>query len=176
MFRRSPVKLAALVSLAAVVAAVLVSGDSHESRASGYYPGQSGQTAAPDGITVTGIGAQPVQRPRRLGDRAIARAVAAAQAAAFPEALTDARAHAEAIARAAGLRVGAVESVADTGDTYSAGVAGRFGIRRHCGVIARRIFRRDETGRAVVRRTRRRHRCIVPRQSVVTLTVRYERD
>ncbi len=175
MLRRRSTKLIVLAALVTGAAAVSVAGGSHESRASGYYPGFGGQSAALDGITVTGIGVTRVPRPAKLTDRTIAQAVAAAQAAAFPAAVADARAHADAIARSLGLEIGAVEAVADTGDAYSSGVAGRFGTKRHCGAISRRIFRHDETGRRVLRRSKRRHKCIVPKQSVVTLTVRFEK-
>jgi hypothetical protein len=174
MPRRAVIKVTALALLAALAGVLLLSNRSDESHASGYFPGQAGQAPAPDGITVRGVGGVRVERPSRRSDRTIQLAVAAAQRAAFGKALADARAHAEGVANALQRTAGSVQSVAESEDTYSAGVFGRFGAGRHCGTISRRIFGRDATGRRVLQRVVRRRTCIVPRQSVVVLTVRYE--
>jgi hypothetical protein len=168
-----PLGLAAL----GIVLGVLVTTGSSEggqAKASGYFTGQPGQ-AAPDGITVTGVGHVRVRRPAKRSDRTIRLAVAAAQRAAFPRAVADARAHAKAVADSLGLTVGSVDSVTETGDTYSSGVFGRFGAGRYCGVVRRRVFGRDTAGRRAFRRIVRRRGCVVPRQSVVILTIRYEK-
>jgi hypothetical protein len=67
--------------------------------------------------------------------------------------------------------VGDVESVAETEDTYSSGAFGRFGAGRYCGFLPRRFFSHGRW----VRRVGRHRSCIVPREAVVILVVRYEK-
>ena len=172
MSRRGTIQLVGLVLVGVIVGVLVTSHGSDESRAGGgYIPGQASPTAAPEGITVTGVGRVPVQRPAKRSDQSIAIAVATAQRAAFPKAAAQAHEHAEAASRSVGLRVGDVESVAETEDTYSSGAFGRFGAGRYCGILPHRFF----SHRRWVRRTGRHRTCIVPREAVVVLVVRYER-
>jgi hypothetical protein len=172
MSRWGATQVVALVFVGVIVGMLAASHGSDESRAGGgYFPGQASQIAAPEGITVTGVGRVPVQKPAKRSDRSIAIAVAAAQRAAFPKAAAQAHEHAEVAARSVGLRVGDVESVAETEDTYSSGAFGRFGAGRYCGFLPRRFFSHGRW----VRRTGRHRTCIVPREAVVILVVRYEK-
>jgi hypothetical protein len=175
MSRRAAIELTVLAAIGASIALLLSSGPSRESRAGGYYPGQAGQVATPDGITVVGVGHVRVRRPAKRTDETIRLAVATAQRAAFPAAAADARAHAKALASSLGLTLRSVEGVSESEDVYTSGVFGRFGAGRYCGVLARRIFGPNATGDRVVRRIARRRTCVVPRQSVVQLTVRYQK-
>jgi hypothetical protein len=171
MSRRQATQLVGLVLVGVIVGMLITSHGSNESRAGGYFPGQASPSAAPDGITVTGVGRVPVQKPTKRSDRSIAIAVAAAQRAAFPKAAVKAREHAEAAATSVGLRVGDVESVAETEDTYSSGAFGRFGAGRYCGFLPKRFYSHGRW----IRRTGRHRTCIVPREVVVILAVRYSK-
>jgi hypothetical protein len=170
MSRRIAYLLTGFVLLGAIVAVLLALNPLDESQAGGgYLPGLGGQAPAPEGITVAGVGSARLERPARRSDRTIGLAVAAAERAAFPKAALDARAHAESVARSVGLGVGAVESVAETEDPYTSGAYGRFGPGRYCGVLPRRFY----SHRRWVHRVPRHRTCIVPRESVVVLTVRF---
>jgi hypothetical protein len=172
MSRRGVTQLVGLVLVGVIVGMLSTFHGSHESQAGGgYFPGQASPTAAAAGITVTGVGRVPVQKPAKRTDRSIAIAVAAAQRAAFPKAAAQAREHAEVAARSVALRLGDVESVAETEDTYSSGAFGRFGAGRYCGFLPRRFFSHGRW----VRRVGRRRTCIVPREAVVILAVRYQK-
>jgi hypothetical protein len=175
MSRRAAIELTVLAAIGASIALLLSSGPSRESRAGGYYPGQAGQVAAPDGITVVGVGHVRVRRPARRSDETIRLAVAAAQRAAFPKAAADAREHSKVLANSLGLTLGSAEAVSEGEDMYTSGVFGRFGAGRYCGVLVHRIFDSNAVGDRVVRRVVRHHTCIVPKESVVQLTVRYEK-
>jgi hypothetical protein len=163
------------VALGGVAIGLLLAANrTDETQAGGYYPGQATALAVPDGITVTGIGHARVHKPAMQSDRTIRAAVASAQRVAYPRAATDARVRADLVAQSLGLHVGGVESVAESTDTYSSGSSGRFGTGRYCGTLGRSIVA-YRGGRRVVRRVVHRHRCVVPRASVISLTVRYER-
>lgn len=162
-----------VLAVAGGVLGVLIAPGHEEGRASGYFPGQSGQSAAAEGITVTGVGQVRVARPPKPSDPTIRAAVGAARRAAYPIAAQDAREAAEAVAHTLGMGLGAVEAAVEGEDNYSSGRFGRFGADRYCGVVSRRIFGRNSSGERVVRRVVRRRTCVVPKQSVVVLTVRY---
>jgi len=173
---RKALQIAGLAA-AAAAAALLISLDGSDAghASGGYYPGQ-GSSAPADGITVLGTGSVAVERPAQRTDRTIRAAVDTARRAAYRKAVDDARVSAAALASATGIGLGPIEAVAETQDPYSAGLWGRFGNGRYCGTISRRVFGRDASGRRTVRRVVRRHSCIVPRRSAVTLTLRYGKD
>jgi hypothetical protein len=125
----------------------------------------------PPGVTAIGTGWAEVELPAVREQEPIARAVAAATATATPRAFANARARARTLAAAAGMRLGAVHSVApETSGTFGwVSDPGTFGPGRYCGDI--RVRRRSASG-DVVRRSV--HRCRSPREVVVHLAVTFE--
>ena len=122
-------------------------------------------------ISTTGTGRAPVTAPRRQSEETIGRAVDAAALVALPDAIDAARRRAVVAARAAGLTLGAVESVDDSRNVPYLDF-GRFGPGRYCGTVAHRVTRRTASGRRVTRTVRMR-RCDVPPQATVIAVVTF---
>jgi hypothetical protein len=122
-------------------------------------------------IAMTGTGRAPVTAPERESDASIGQAVEAAGLVALPRAIEAARERAVVAARAAGLTLGAIESVDDS--RYGPFLEfGRFGPGRYCGTVSRRVTRRTPGGRRV-RRTLRVRECDVPEQASVIAVVTF---
>lgn len=132
-------------------------------------------------VTSTGTGSIPVQPTDRNNEVAIRAAVDAARKLAIPAALADARDRASSYAQAAGLTLGAVQSVSDTANASEyppfaisgpvpGPVPGPFGPNTFCGIVHQPVFKRGHPRpvRFIVRR-----RCFVPPAAAVTLTVTY---
>ncbi len=171
MLRRGAIQLGVIALVGVTVGLLVSSRGSEDTRASGYYPNQAGQTSPADGITVTGVGRARVKKPLDRSERTIARAVAAAQRAAFVEGVAQARRQADQLASTLCIVLGDVEAAAESEDPYSSGDFGRFSGGRYCGKPTRRIFRNGRT----IRRLADHRSCFVPRESVVILTVRFEK-
>jgi hypothetical protein len=139
------------------------------------------ETPAPPvgGATVTAIGtaAVPVRRPARLTDATIAAAVSVARDAAGPKAVVKAREEAERLAASLGLRVGALQSVAEQSNSpffFYGGLDGTFGPGRYCGTIRRRVMHTTKSGRRVpTGKIRSRHLCRVPPNVTTSVSATY---
>jgi hypothetical protein len=115
-----------------------------------------------------------VRKPAHRRNRTIERAAQRAKRAAFPKAVAKARAEARALAKAAGLELGGPLGIAR--DSAPLGYwepdTGRFGPGRWCGTIRTRrtVTLSDGTeDRVMVSR----HRCQVPRDQSVRVTVTF---
>jgi len=129
--------------------------------------------AEPAGAAITAAGADAVRVTPRdpRSSPSIRRGILRAQLDALPGALAAARRDAETTAAAAGLRPGALFSIAEVRRPFDP-AAGTFGPGRFCGEVRQAITRRDaRTGRRrVVRRVTRR-RCYAPTQAGVLVRV-----
>jgi uncharacterized protein DUF541 len=149
-----------LCGLVAVVVLVWPAGASGPPPEPRVYP--------PPGVTAIGTGWAQVELPAVREQGPIARAVAAATAAATPRAFANARAKARDLAAAAGMRLGAVHSVApETSGAFAwPGDPGTFAPGRYCGEV--RVRASGGVGRRTV------HRCRSPREVTVHLAVTFE--
>lgn len=127
-------------------------------------------------VTATGSAQIKVVPKDRKSNSSIAAAVEAAHQAGIPAAIKDAQGYAVKYAKAAGLTLGAIESVSDAsnnnGFAYGPGFYGPFGPNQYCGTIRRPILKVVDGKRKVVG-TKKVHRCIVPPFVVTVLTVTY---
>lgn len=145
----------------------------------GALVGVAPAVAAASGGTVsaTGTGQTRVQPADRNSDASIAAAVDAARQASIKGALDQAHEYALQYAAAAGLTLGAVQSVSDNsnnGNYYGGGpfgFYGPFGPNRYCGTVVQRHVTRTHGHRVV--HTKKVHRCFVPPFAFVTLSVTY---
>jgi Protein of unknown function (DUF541) len=132
-------------------------------------------------ITATGSGQSAVSPQDRKDNASIAKAVADAYAAALPKAIADAREDATALAQAAGLPLGALQSVSDgatTGTPYffpfgSSQVLGTFGPGKFCGNVHIPVFHTTKSGRRVVTGHHTRRTCRVPSSITRTVTLTF---
>jgi hypothetical protein len=136
--------------------------------------------AAAKTVSANGIGQVAVKPQDRHNNASIVAAVEAAEAKAVPQAVAGARERATDLARAAGLTIGAVQSVAETQPSpfgpYFAGPAAYpapFGKDKYCGDERRPRVVRDANGRRRVVGTRKVHVCRVPPFVVVNLSVTF---
>jgi uncharacterized protein YggE len=153
----SPRSLVLLPVVAALAAAAPASAD----------PSQS--------VTATGSAQIKVVPKNRKSESSIEAAVEAARQAGIPAALKDADSYALKYARAAGLTLGAIESVSDAtsnGFAYGPGFYGSFGPNQYCGTVRTPIFKVVAGKRKVVG-TKKVHRCFVPPFVATVLTVTY---
>jgi len=125
----------------------------------------------------------PVRPRDKDRGRSIKRAVFAARRTVTPEAADAAGRHARTAAAAAGLRLGAIVSVAETspltyyGPSFYDSALGTFGPGRFCGIYRRPIARRDpRTGLPKVVRYVEHRRCTFPTSYGVHLDVVYEAE
>jgi hypothetical protein len=134
-----------------------------------------------DGHTVTanGTGQAPVTTTDRKHNAPILAAVKAAHTAAIPKAISDAREEAQKLAAAAGLTLGALQSVAEAppspfiyGPFGSGYDVGPFGPGKFCGTDRRPVFHTVNGKRRLVR-LRKVHRCIVPPSETAQLSVTF---
>lgn len=141
--------------------------------------GASGEESA---RTVTAYGTADASVEPRNGSRSrsIKRAILTARREVTPEAATAGRRNARIAAEAAGLRLGAIVSVAEAvpfyyGTSFYDVALGSFGPGQFCGIVRRPVVRRDpETGVArVVRRVPQR-RCFAPTSYSLQFEVRYD--
>ena len=124
-------------------------------------------------VVVPGIVAVPVLPEDRRSSPSILRALGAAQDAATPAALVAGRRALRATAAAAGFPAGELIAIAEVRRPFEDFSAGSFGPGRFCGLVTRRIVRRDASGRRrVVRRVRRRT-CYFSRELSVGLRLTY---
>jgi uncharacterized protein YggE len=129
-------------------------------------------------ITALGTGQAKVNPTNRHNNGSIKKAVDQAYAKAVPNAIADARDDGARLAKAAGLTLGAIQSVDESvtnGNGYYFGGGANlapFGPDQYCGKITRRVHKRDANGRLhTVRRTTRR--CFVPSVASTTLAVTF---
>jgi uncharacterized protein YggE len=136
-------------------------------------PAAAAQT---DTVTATGTGQSAVHPKNRNNNASIASAYDAARQAAIGGALKEAHKYALAYAKGVGLTLGSVQSVSDAQNNvfYGPGqFVGPFGPNQFCGTLRQPIFKKEKNGRRKVVGTKKAHRCIVPRQAFVSLTVTY---
>lgn len=131
-------------------------------------------------VSAYGTASAPIAPRNRSRSRSIKRAILAARREVTSEAALSGRRSARVAASAAGLRLGAIVSVAEAvpfyyGSSFYDEALGSFGPGQFCGIVRRPVVRRDpETGAArVVRRVPHR-RCFVPSSYDLQLEVRYE--
>jgi hypothetical protein len=136
-------------------------------------PAAAAQTST---VTATGT-SQSVVHPRdRHNNNSIVAAFDAARQASIAGALKQAHEYALDYATAVGLTLGSVVSVSDAQNFpfYGPGqFIGPFGPNQFCGTLRQPIFKKGKNGRRRVVGTKKVHRCIVPRNASVTLTVTY---
>jgi hypothetical protein len=130
-------------------------------------------------VTANGSGTAAVTVTDRHHNAPIVAGVTAAHEAAIPKAIADAREEAQRLATAAGLTLGALQSVSEApaspifygpfGPGYE---DGPFGPEKFCGTVRRPIFRTVHGKRKLVRTVKER-RCIVPRTETVQLSVTF---
>jgi len=128
-------------------------------------------------VTATGSAQTKVVPKNRKSNSSIAAAVEAAHETGIPAALKDAHSYALKYAQAAGLTLGAVQSVSDASNNgfafaYGPGFYGPFGPNQYCGTIRRPILK-VVAGKKKVVGTKKVHRCIVPPYVITVLTVTY---
>lgn len=126
-------------------------------------------------VTATGTAQIKVEPKNRKSESSIQTAVEAAHQAGIPAALKDAHSYALKYAGAAGLTLGAIDSVSDAsnvGFAFGPGFYGPFGPNQFCGTIRRPIIK-VVTGKHRVVGTKRVHRCFVPPFVTTVLTVTY---
>ena len=126
-------------------------------------------------VTATGSAQIKVVPKNRKSESSIEAAVEAARSAGIPAALNDAHGYAVKYAHAAGLTLGAIESVSDATNSafgYGFGIYGPFGPNQFCGTIRQPIFKKVDGKRKVVG-TKKVHRCFVPPSVTTVLTVTY---
>ena len=127
-------------------------------------------------VTATGSAQIKVVPKDRKSNSSIAAAVETAHQTGIPAAIKDAHGYAVKYAKAAGLTLGAIESVSDAssnnGFAYGPGFYGPFGPNQYCGTVRRPIFKVVAGKRKLVG-TKKVHRCFVPPFVVTVLTVTY---
>jgi hypothetical protein len=126
-------------------------------------------------VTATGNAQVKVVPKDRKSNSSIAAAVEAAHQAGIPAAIKDAHGYAVKYAKAAGLTLGAIQSVSDAsnnGFAYGPGFYGPFGPNQYCGTVRRPILKVVNGKRKVVG-IKKVHRCFVPPNVVTVLTVTY---
>jgi uncharacterized protein YggE len=126
-------------------------------------------------VTATGSAQLKVAPKDRKSSSSIAAAVEAARQAGIPAAIKDAHGYAVKYAKAAGLTLGAIQSVSDAsnnGFAFGPGFYGPFGPNQYCGTVRRPIFK-VVAGKKKVVGTKKVHRCFVPPYVVTVLTVTY---
>ena len=134
----------------------------------------SAATATGRAVVVPGVAAVAVLPEDRRSSPSILRALVAAQDAATPAALAAGRRALRATTAAAGFPAGgALVAIAEARRPFEDFSAGSFDPGRFCGLVNRRIVRRDASGRRrVVRRVRRRT-CYFSRELSVGLRLTY---
>jgi hypothetical protein len=170
--RRLAVALA-LVLAGAALGALLAAGAGSTARA--QQPAATAKT-----VTAIGIGQVAVKPQDRHKNSSIVAAVEASEAKAVPQAVSEARERATGLAQAAGLTIGAVQSVEETPQSpfgpYFGGppaYPAPFGKDKYCGDERRAHFVRDANGRRRVAGSRVVHVCRPPRFVVVNLSVTF---
>jgi uncharacterized protein YggE len=126
-------------------------------------------------VTATGTAQIKVEPKNRKSESSIEAAVEAARKAGIPAAIKDAHGYALQYAHAAGLTLGAIESVSDATQGafgYGPGFYGSFGPNQFCGTVRQPIFKVVAGKRKVVG-TKKVHRCFVPPSVATVLTVTY---
>ena len=156
--RRLAAAIALLVA-GALLGAALAAGAGSSAHA--QQPASAAKT-----VSANGIGQVAVKPRDRHNNASIVAAVEAAEAKAVPQAVTAARERAADLAKAAGLTIGAVQSVAETQPSP-------FGKDKYCGDERRPRVVRDANGRRRVVGTRKVHVCRVPPFVVVNLSVTF---
>jgi Protein of unknown function (DUF541) len=134
------------------------------------------QTPGPDRtIEATGVASVKVRAPSdRTHEAPIRAAVEAAEEKALPRAVAEARSKATDLAKLAGMTLGAIVSISDSGvSPYGPFFYGTFGPDRFCGTIRTPIFKRGTDGKRHRVGTRTRHTCRVPPTVTSTVTVTF---
>jgi uncharacterized protein YggE len=135
---------------------------------------QQTQSQQSQSITATGTGQTRVHPKNRNSNASIVAAVDRARKVAVRSALKEAREYAESYAAATGMTLGNVISVSDQAANgfygFGGPFLGPFGPNQYCGTFQQLIGRPAPGQRP---KTRRVHRCIVPRFAYSTLTVTY---
>jgi hypothetical protein len=145
-------------------------------------PASSLAQEPPPAQTVTALAsaAVVVVHPKHLTNATISRSVLTARTKAGPAAVRNARREATRLAAAAGLTLGALESVAEQPQSpfmpYGGGngVDGTFGPGKFCGTIRAPVFKRDKQGRNVFQNRFHSHfGCRVPGNVTITISAMF---
>jgi hypothetical protein len=132
--------------------------------------------AVPEGRAVIAPGTAAVAvHPRdRRSSPSIGRALRVARAEAVPLAVSAARRAATVLAASAGLRLGALFSVAEVRRPYEDFTLGTFDTGGYCGIVRRAVVRRDvRTGRRRAVGHVRRRTCYFPSRLATAFRVTY---
>jgi hypothetical protein len=127
-------------------------------------------------VTATGTSQSVVHPKDRNNNASIVAAFDAARQASIAGALKQAHEYALDYAKAVGLTLGSVVSVSDAENTPFYGpieFIGPFGPDQFCGTLRQPIIKKGTNGKHRVTGFKKVHRCIVPRNASVTLTVTY---
>jgi hypothetical protein len=134
----------------------------------------------PKSVTATGSSVVNVHPKNRNSESSIQAAVDAARKAGIKGAMDDAHEYALQYAQAAGLTLGAINSVSDVqnnnGPGYYGGpfgFFGPFGPNQYCGTITQPVLKVAKNKRPKVIRVKKVHRCFPPPNETTTLTVTY---
>lgn len=137
---------------------------------------QAASAQSGDTITATGTGQAKVTPKNRHNSNSIATAYDAARQAAIKGALSEAHEYAVDYAEGVGLTLGSVISVTDAqaNGFYEPDqiIEGPFGPDKFCGKEGVPVFKKVNGKRKLVK-IKREHRCFVPANADITLTVTY---
>ena len=131
----------------------------------------------PSTLSATGLAQADVKPENRNSETSIRAAVKAARGQALPLAIADGKRRAQELATAAGVTLGALVALSDSGGQngyyYGPYVNGTFGYDKYCGQVANtKTVTRN--GRRVRVRVKGTHRvCRVPREVFATTTVTF---
>jgi hypothetical protein len=136
--------------------------------------------APPQTVTAFASAAVAVVHPKHLTNATVSRSVLAARTKAGPAAVLNARREATRLAAAAGLTLGALESVAEQPPSPfvpyggAIGIDGTFGPGKFCGRIRTPVFKRDKHGRNVFQQRFHSHfGCRVPGNVTITVSATF---
>jgi len=136
----------------------------------------SANAQAPNTLSATGVAQADIKPENRKSETSIRAAVQAARAQALPLAIADGKRRARELATAAGVTLGALVALSDSGQNGFYGSPygfGTFGYDKYCGKVPNyKTVTRN--GRRVRVRVKGTHRvCRVPRELFATATVTF---
>lgn len=136
------------------------------------------ESAPPKTVTALATASVAVARPVHLSNATIRAAVATARTNAGPAAVANVRAEAQRLASAAGLTLGALQSVAEQAGfpfgPFGGLVDGTFGPNKYCGTIRTPVFKRDKHGHNVFQHRFHSHvGCRVPPSVAVSVSATF---
>lgn len=133
------------------------------------------QAQAPATLSATGVAQADVKPENRNSETSIRAAVKAARAEALPLAIADAKRRAQELATAAGVTLGPLVGLSDSGQSgvYTPYTYGSFGFDKFCGRVANYKTVRRNGRRVRVRVKGTRRVCRVPREVYASATVSF---